>query len=1773
MKLPLGILSLLLVAQAGLQAATFTVTNSNNSGAGSLRQAVIDANVTAGADTINFDTAGHFSVARTITLTSGQITILNPVTINGPATSANAPVTISGNSASRAFDISANAATVTFRRLTMRFGAGDYGGAMQIPSGVTTTLEDCVLRNNGGSTIMGGGIYAEGAVVFLTNCTIAQNEARYGGGIALDNCTATITGGSIGENEASILGGGIYCYFGDLAADGASLNANQAPEGGGLFLSWTDSLVRNCTISANAATAGNGGGAHIESGYGGATVDLANCTFSGNSATAGGAVFAEGPDTYLDLTNCTVTLNFAEQGGGISADISDLRLANSIVASNTATADMNYSDLHGDVDSAGSNLIGIRPLGIGEFVPIAGDRAGTVTAPLNPLLGPLQDNGGETLTHALLFGSPAIEAGNSSKITDPPFAGPDFKDQTGAARMVGTVDMGAVEFPAFEVTNTNDSGPGSLRDVAAQANGLGGGVITFKSSVFNASKQTIGITSGVIAISSNVSILAPEVGVRIDGQNSWRIFNVSVGQVTMEGLELYRGQHAADGGAVSIFGTGTSLKMRNCRVTDSQANGNGGGIFLGNASTFEATDCAFLDNSSILNGGGGLFLEGSTQLTNCTVAGNTAARNGGGLTFSGPATLINCTVVENTADSDGNGDGDGGGMRRGSGVVEIGNTVVANNVDATAAGTLNPDISGSYTSLGHNLIGKSDGGTGFTNNANGDKVGTIAAPLDPLLSARVDDAFYLPNGLSPAVNAGDNALLDHSAWLEAPERDQRGQFRTVDGTVEIGAVEWPSLTVIKLTVADGEASEHGLNVAKFRLRRSLTDSSFAAQFAVDAASTASSGDYALSGPSYTSIPHSVTFAQGDDTVLVTVTPTQDSVVEGTETVVISLVASGYYVDPVLTNTRSIDIIDNEFIVTSSADSGPGTLRDAVATSTNWGGGKITIPSPLCITLGGSPLVINGDIEIIGNASTISAGGKSRVFEITGDGGGCVKLQGLAISHGVAPANENGGGIYAESACVEIRSCAITQCQGDSGGGVYADFTCPELTILNSSFCENSARRFSGGGIGALADLNTLTNVTIGRNTALGDGGGLDLGILNSSILTNCTITENTSDLDNDNTPSGGGNGGGLYWASGTLTLNNSVITDNFDTPGNAGAGDIHPNLSTLSGFITTGGGNFVGNRVGVASLIPSGTPNGNGDYAGTNAAPLDALLTYQYDLRPFYTFPPSSLLQNHGVNALNAEPNDMRGRPRTVGTMDIGAVEMNSFLVSNTDGGNTLGSLRRAINNANAAGGGDIVFDEQGLFSIFRTITFGSSGQLAMTTPISIFGPAATAEMVTSTGRLCSIAPTTPASIYLSRLNFTGGNADATYVAGSRDGGGIHVGANAALTLQQVIFADCLADEDGGGLFVSVGGSVLARDCRFDACEVEGSGGAIANEGVLRLERSLLTTSGTRSGGNGGGIYTEGDTKLLNSTLYANHTNDNGDGGAVYAAIGSGEFLEVRHCTLVGNQARGANGIGGGIYRAGLLGTVNIENTLLDQNTADSGQGHDLFGLILSRGHNIVSRNTSVHLIFPEGHPNGNADYAGTAAYPVNYPLTTLLRNGGPTFSIRPLCGNPAIDGGRADGSCPTDQRGLGRIHGTAPDIGAYELQPEPYAYWASHSFLDPSGPLTGEFDDYDGDGEENALEYLADSTATIGSSIPSQKLGTTVAWNGTTFTFSAKISPLALPTAYRVRFSTDLANWTLAPTATQLGDCALDTPTVFSRVFGSGTPKVFGRIEYLQGP
>jgi predicted outer membrane repeat protein len=449
--------ALVLAPQAGA-ATTYTVTNTADSGAGSLRQALDDSNNNAGADIIVFD-AGS---AGTITLTTGQLDISDDVTITGLGA---ADSIISGNNNSRIFYIYNynDPLTVSISGLTMTDGASaNYGGAIA-NWGNDLTLSSVVLTGNE-TTGTGGAIHSQisaspntdsNAPLTIIDSEISDNTAgESGGGLNLYKVgNVTITNTVVSGNETLYGGGGIYTkYAGNVTIDSSTFDQNTAGgDGGGLYATFTDSFtMTNSTVSGNQATDGgglelgkngdvlianstiannvgdpNGGNGALYSWESTGDISIIFCTISGNASSTSTVRLASDSPYKIEITGTIMSDNLTDAGYGTQAV--ELLLTE-VYQSADAPSELTLSSSLIMGTTAGDPLI---------------DGGGNVNG-VSAQLGVLADNGGATFTMEPASGSPVIDAGPLSWTA---FAG-DGSDQRGGLFLRvynGQSEMGAIE--------------------------------------------------------------------------------------------------------------------------------------------------------------------------------------------------------------------------------------------------------------------------------------------------------------------------------------------------------------------------------------------------------------------------------------------------------------------------------------------------------------------------------------------------------------------------------------------------------------------------------------------------------------------------------------------------------------------------------------------------------------------------------------------------------------------------------------------------------------------------------------------------------------------------------------------------------------------------------------------------------------------------------------------------------------------------------------------------------------------------------------------------------------------------------------------------------------------------------------------------------------------------------------------------------------------------------------------------------------------------------
>ncbi|HZS46659.1 MAG TPA: choice-of-anchor Q domain-containing protein [Blastocatellia bacterium] len=1290
-------------------AQTFTVnpilvTNLNDSGTGSLRAAL--STVTSGG-VIGFQAGliGTIHLASALPINTG-------CTITGPGASL---ITIDGGNAVQIFSVSASPFSISGLTIANGFDNGGFGGGAFSTTG-TVSVDSCVFSHNT-TTKSGGAIFNFASTLNVSNSTFIGNTAQTDMGGAISNlgnssqATLTITNSTFTQNSGTF-GGAI---------------GNQSLTGSGKGVV----TITNSTVSGNSATAGDGG--------------IYSATLS--SATAS-----------VTVLNCTIANNTAPSGAGIENDKATgtptFNVKNTIISGNTP---VNVATVNGaTITSQGNNIISDNPA---TGFTASGDKKNT-----NPLLGPLQSNGGPTQTMALLQGSPAIDAGNNTGapatdqrgVTRPqngtvdigayelrnpinsstsvitsgsPSNGGDSVTFTATVSPVGTsgTPTGAVQFldngsnlgspvplvngvaaltttqvgsgtrtitaayagdstfdpssgtvtqvvipQTFVVTTNADSGTGSLRDIYTAA--PDGSIITF------GINGTITFLSK-ITITKNIVIQGPGVSVvTLSGGGATNLFEVDSGSLTISGLTLANGFNTAgDGGA--IFNNAATVSVSNCVFSNNAVNSSsflfGGAISNELASTLTVDQSTFINNHADGGEGGAIFNSGRTGLstatitnstftgnsspfggaienegdsgtanlilTNCTITGNSAASEGGGLDnhagqSTATSTLLNVTIANNTAPG-GNAVSDSGSFT---------NTVTAKN--SIFKGSSGFVFSGTVNSLGNNIV--SDTTSGFA--GSGDKTNT-----DPLLGPLQNhggptQTMALLAG-SPAIDAGNNT--------GAPATDQRGIARPQNGIVDIGAYEFraPNSTTGVITSASPITAGTSVTFT---------------------ATVSSTGPAATPTGTVQFLDNGVNLGSPITLVNGVASLTTSSVGLGTRTITAQYNGDVNFETSSGTVTEQVTGIS--FVVTSTADSGPGTLRDIYnATPT---GAQITFAVTGTITLL-SPITITGDVIIQGpgiNVVTLSGGGTTNLFVVNS---GTTTISGLTLANGFN--NTTGGAaIFNNGAAVNISNCLFSnnhaQTVSNSVNGAAIANVSGVLTIDQTTFSNNATGPVNvgaeGGAIYNFGNTTpataTITNSTFNNNSADFGGaiGNLGGGAVATLSLTNCTISGNAA------TTSAFSSAGGIdQFSAGSdtsVTLVNTTFANNTAPPASGSANNISSFSSTGTSTVNSRNSIFSGspsapNFTGVpvtsqGNNLSTDSPSGFVASDKVNTNPL--LGPLQNNGGPTFTqaLLPGSPAIDAGSTS-GAPTTDQRGvtRPQN-GTVDIGAYEVRATSNSST---------------------------------------------------------------------------------------------------------------------------------------------------------------------------------------------------------------------------------------------------------------------------------------------------------------------------------------------------------------------------------------------------------------------------------------------------------------------------------------------------------------------------
>jgi hypothetical protein len=577
-------------ALAGAEAAPINVTNLNDSGAGSLRQAIQDV------------TPGDFvfiNLAGTINLTSALV-IDKDVLIEGSG-ARTLTIARSGSTKFRIFHITSGSvylASVTITNGDASSGA-QGGGAILVDLGASLTLDYSAIANNTAGSLPGGGILNNGGIVTVRFDTISGNQAGVGGGIE--------NNGQAGPARVSVL----------------------------------ESTIANNTASTASAITGGGGG--IDNNHG--TLSLDSCTIAGNSADTGNSAAGGGgvqnvSGSSADVVNTLIAGNTTNQVGG---DVNGAFTSNGFNLVRNRTGSTGFNTTTDQTGTAANPL----NASLGPLQNNGGHTDTRAPAAVSPAV-----DKGKTSFHTdqrlrqVPYDNPSISnaapGGDGSDIgavelVPPTFWSVDNKNDFGPGSFREAIIQSAGDFVEFNssVSGTINltSGPITM-DRAMTIIGPGAREITIAGAEFDVSGgSAVNISGLTIAnspgdgvldngnlIMSDCAIINNQLGGLIVNQSAF----LNITRCTISGNTAFAG--------AGLYNDGNAT-LTNCTIANNTAIDNGlgggraGGIYNNNIATLRLTNCTVSGNAATGNpngDGGGLELGGTVHIANTIVAGNTS---------------------------------------------------------------------------------------------------------------------------------------------------------------------------------------------------------------------------------------------------------------------------------------------------------------------------------------------------------------------------------------------------------------------------------------------------------------------------------------------------------------------------------------------------------------------------------------------------------------------------------------------------------------------------------------------------------------------------------------------------------------------------------------------------------------------------------------------------------------------------------------------------------------------------------------------------------------------------------------------------------------------------------------------------------------------------------------------------------------------------------------------------------------------------------------------
>ncbi|CAN5448328.1 hypothetical protein BH11PLA2_BH11PLA2_40180 [soil metagenome] len=1571
----------------------FKVTNASDSGGGSLRQALLFANSTAGLDEITFDPT-FFATAKTINLVTALSALSETVTITGPGSG---KLTIS-------------AAGITGSRQIFNTTSAPNGAEIRITG---MTLTGASFTGNGGAISIGD------ENVSLTDTVITGNSSSSaGGGINVTGAaTLSIAKSTLSNNVAGTIGGAIFTdVAATLTIDASTLSGNTAKGtsfgGGALYITGGSTTITNSTLSGNSAAGSNGGGALYTWSTPTAVV-ISNSTFANNTAsTNGGAIrIQSGP---LTLRNSTIVGNSAiasaTAGGGISFIGSGLiTIESTVVAGNSAAGSAN------DINAGGTTTVdAIHSAWTSSYTPNGLNDSNLINADYtNMAFGPLTVSGGTTATLVPGASSILLNKGSNSQAYTTDQRGAGFSRE----RPTGFPDIGAVEVPGvapvaligaltqvtsdqpgtnnpytFTVTYADDTAisvatVGNQPDDDITITKVGGGfsvTATFVSAdqtvdspvvvahykftppgnswdASDAGKYQFSVPANTVKNSNNVGISAATLGsFNVNFPTTYVVTNTNdsgTGSLRQAILDANTNSVIADtivfeattfSTPQTITLTGTELLINDGLTIQGPGKGlltvNGNGthrIFnINNSVAGNAIDVVIQDmtltNASISGSGGAVVIQDeNVTFTRTNFIGNKASTSGAAIQVTLPAN--NTLTVYDSTFSGGSATTDGG-----------------------AINVLNPSTSNEMTLLVRN--------TSFTSNTAGDDGGAINLGSSTLpFNVLIESSLFASNVTGKGSTTGDGSAL---------------YFR--------GAVGTNGFVIRNSTVSGNSAGFSTANTTSVSaaLAFPLVSGNILIQNStiVNNTSTSTSTD-SFDGGGGIAISTGLVFLES-------------SIVAG------NVSANGH---PDISSENGVTYSYSAIGVSSFFD-GPTLNNIPFGTDLNYGpltnnGGQF----PSHAILAGSPLFNAG-------TATTTPGFPDLTTDVRGFG--FARLVGVAVDIG---SFERIPGV--PSATAGSLPSVISDQPGTNNPYTftvsYSDDTLMSVATIGNQPNDDITITKVGGGFSTTATFvsadSAIDAATIVATYKFTPPGGSWDGNDNGSyqVLLPANAVKNSANVSVPATTLGtivvNAPAPAAVASAATVTIDDASTNPyKFTvTYSDANAIDTSTIINNNSAIRVTGpnGYDVPATYVGINDNI-NGTPR---------------IATYQI------TAPVNSAagwdISDNGSYSIIMQGSQVKNLQNTfVPAGSVGSFTANIgglILVTNTNDSG-VGSLRDAVALANVDPSPDtIIFSS--LFNTPQTITL-TTGQMLITKSVTIDGPGA------------------------NLLSINAGNASRHfYIDDGNKANSIDV------TIKEMKLYNGSVTGVSGISLVNRGGSINYTDEKLTVDGVwltnnytDSAGGAIGGggdsifSGYLYIYNSTITNNSAKGGdsimGGGGVVFVRTlDGEIKNSTIAFNTVSTSQGGGVMFYGTGTNpngpRAVRVENSTIVNNSSSGTGGgTSGTSPGSGDSFTLSFKNTIVADNTG-SNTNQIVFGSILA-DYSAFTTNASVT----------GANNISTAG--LN--LGVLQNNGGPMPTIALGTGSTAINTGSPTSNLATDQRGAGfaRVVGTATDIGSFEVQP-----------------------------------------------------------------------------------------------------------------------------------